>query len=390
MKILINAVSAKSGGAATYIRNLACSIPTLDQHNQYVLYVPSQYQESLAHISARVKVVGTDIGSKPAWRRFLWDQIILRRIAWKEKADILLSSSDFGILFPSCHQIIMVRNPLFFSSLYLDTILPTKSYRYNLEFTFRRWLIARSVMASDLVMTASKSMLDDVRRFIPIPEGRAMINAFGVPLARFDCRWKMGERERPCQNGSCQLLYVTEYSDYKNLTTLLKAMLLLRERGEKEISLLCTADPSNFPHVEISSRELDHSLAMHPMIVSCVRFTGPLPYEDIPKLYGDSDVFVFPSLAESFGHPLVEAMASGLPVIASDIPVCREICGDAAVYFSPLDTKDLAEKVVLLCRDSSLRKRLGQIGRERAETLFNWDDHVRRLVEAVSRVASTT
>jgi glycosyltransferase involved in cell wall biosynthesis len=109
---------------------------------------------------------------------------------------------------------------------------------------------------------------------------------------------------------------------------------------------------------------------------------------DVPRLYRDSDLFVFPSIAESFGHPLVEAMASGLPILASDIPVCREICGEAAIYFDPFNAKSLAEAIVHLEKDITLRKRLGEAGRRRAESKFNWADHVDRLVHLIEEVGA--
>jgi glycosyltransferase involved in cell wall biosynthesis len=109
---------------------------------------------------------------------------------------------------------------------------------------------------------------------------------------------------------------------------------------------------------------------------------------DVPRLYRDSDLFVFPSIAESFGHPLVEAMASGLPILASDIPVCREICGEAAIYFDPFDEKSLAQAIVHLAEDTTLRKRLSEAGRRRAVSQFNWTDHVRRLVTLIEEVGA--
>jgi len=80
-------------------------------------------------------------------------------------------------------------------------------------------------------------------------------------------------------------------------------------------------------------------------------------------------------------------MAMGLPIVASDIPVCREICGKGAVYFNPPEPADLATKIVLLKNNSDLRKQLGQIGRKRAEAQFNCEDHVRRLLEMIGRIA---
>jgi glycosyltransferase involved in cell wall biosynthesis len=149
-----------------------------------------------------------------------------------------------------------------------------------------------------------------------------------------------------------------------------------------------TADPHQFPDDELVTRDEDQSLAIHPRVAPFLKLTGPVPYMDIPGLYRDSDLFVFPSISESFGHPLVEAMASGVPVIASDIPVCREICGEAAIYFDPFDEKSLAEAIVHLEKDITLRKKLSETGRRRAESQFNWTDHVRRLVNLIEEVGA--
>ncbi|MDE2059879.1 MAG: glycosyltransferase family 4 protein [candidate division NC10 bacterium] len=389
LSVAINAVSAKSGGAATYIENLGKELAKSDYGNQYLFCIPPKRVASLEGLGDRIRVVASDVGYRSSWRRQLWDQVTLRQILRKEHVDVLLSSSDFGMWFPPCKQILMVRNPLFFSPLFLRTVLPNKSRQFRLEFWIRRWLISLSVRASDIVIAASRSMMADLKQLIPVPDSKAVVNSFGVPLERFSWN-QLGASEKVQRDSErpCQLLYVSEYSDYKNLTTLLKAVSIMRTQGMADFRLMTTADPSQFPEVEIVTREQDRALVSHPHIAPFVKFTGSIPYEDVPNLYMQSDLFVFPSLAESFGHPLVEAMASGLPIIASDIPICREICGDAAVYFSPLDPNDLAEKIMSLRNDSGLRQRLGRLGRKRAEVHFDWKDHVRRLVGIIERVAA--
>lgn len=394
LKVLINAVSAKSGGAATYIRNLARELASGNQtKKRYILAVPPSLAEAMGGLGENIALLPTGVGYESSWKRFLWDQFALRAAITNQRAGLLLSSSDFGMWLPPCKQILMIRNPLFFSPLYVERILPRKTWRFKLEFSLRRWLIALSAGSSDVIVTASQSMLNDVRRLIPIPDGKAVVNYFGVPLEKFNgedggAGKRTGEEAGRSQEGLLRMLYVSEYSDFKNLTTLLKAVLMLKEQVARSFYLTTTADPSQFPDVEIVSREEDQVLASQPRVASSVTFTGSIPYQEIQKLYQQSDLFVFPSLAESFGHPLVEAMASGLPILASDIPICREICGEAALYFNPLDPTDLAEKILLLKASPDLRRRLGEIGRKRAETHFDWKDHVRRLVEMIEQVAA--
>ena len=222
-----------------------------------------------------------------------------------------------------------------------------------------------------------------LREFIPHLDKKLVVDYLGVPLDLFLRQSPTSKKSAEKVTKPFQLLFVSEYSDYKNLTILLKTVLLLRQQGMDDFRLMTTADPWQFPDVEIVSREEDKRLATHPMIAGCVKLTGSVPYADIPALYAQSDLFIFPSLTESFAYPLVEAMASGLPVVAADIPICREICGEAAVYFNPLDADDLAQQIMRMRDDPKRRRELAALGRKRAIEQFDWNDHVKRLLELI-------
>jgi len=103
-----------------------------------------------------------------------------------------------------------------------------------------------------------------------------------------------------------------------------------------------------------------------------VHLIGAVKHSTLPSIYKAAKLFVLPSLQETFGHPLIEAMASGLPIVASDIPVIREICQQAAVYFDPNDPDDLRAKMEEVLSNSRLREKLIQKGLERAK-IFSWE-----------------
>jgi glycosyltransferase involved in cell wall biosynthesis len=88
---------------------------------------------------------------------------------------------------------------------------------------------------------------------------------------------------------------------------------------------------------------------------------------------------VYPSVIESFGHPLLEAMAAGLPVVAADAPVNRELCGNSAVYFSPYDATDCARRIRSVIEDFGLAKELIRRGLERSR-VFQWREHGAHLI----------
>jgi glycosyltransferase involved in cell wall biosynthesis len=106
---------------------------------------------------------------------------------------------------------------------------------------------------------------------------------------------------------------------------------------------------------------------------------GTIPYRSLHHLYRACHIYVTPAYAESFAHPLVESMSSGLPVVASDLPVHREICGDAGIYFPRFSPDALAERVLQIQESPELAERLSLHGLQRARD-FSWSEHVERLV----------
>jgi glycosyltransferase involved in cell wall biosynthesis len=102
-----------------------------------------------------------------------------------------------------------------------------------------------------------------------------------------------------------------------------------------------------------------------------VLFTGFVDDEDLPDLYRGASMFVFPSLYEGFGLPILEAMASGVPVITSDTASMAEVAGDAAIRVDPHDPRAIAEAIAQVLADDKLREALTQKGIARARR-FTW------------------
>lgn len=115
---------------------------------------------------------------------------------------------------------------------------------------------------------------------------------------------------------------------------------------------------------------------------------GAVPYGQLHQLYRRTDVYVTPAYTETFAHPLVEAMSNGLPVIASDLAVHREICGEAALYFPRFSANELAKRLVDLISSPATSARLGAIGRIRSRG-FSWEKHVDQLVELAQSLTIT-
>ena len=392
LKVVINAVSAKMGGAVTYLTNVLRCLPPPESGYEFDVFMPPEAAERQEGLPRNVRLVATSVGHAAWWKIFWWEQVTLRRWLKRRKADVLFSTANFGMFRCPVRQILLVRNALYFSRIYQDEFLARHSLRFQVPFKFRRWLICRSVRQADVVMTPTQAMLDDLRRFVEVEPWKGLVNPYGAnPTGSFLPDAK-GEALQSLAGTTpaMRLIYVSLYSEHKNLATLLRAMPLLNRNGTRKFALKTTVNPGWEGGAWTVTHKEDLALARQPDVASWVEFLGPLGQQQVQELYREGDLFVFPSLCESFGHPMVEAMAQGLPIVASDTPVNREICSEAAVYFSPSDPEDFARQTRLLAADAPLRQQLSARGQERARTKFRWDTHVRRILDVVSAFGTSS
>jgi glycosyltransferase involved in cell wall biosynthesis len=384
MKIAINAVSAKMGGAVSYLTSLLQHLPIPESGYQFLVFLPDKTAELMPDVRENIKLFPLPSRVADSWRRLWWEQVALRRFLVREKVDALYSTANFAMFRCPVKQILLVRNAVYFSNLYQKMIVPRQSLKRRTAFRFSRWLICRSVRSADLVMTPTRAMLEELRAYVDIADSRALVNHYGVTFEGTNGGPNVSTtpaRDFGESADTVRLLYISLYNEYKNLQTLLKALPLLNCSGRRKWVLTTTVDPGWAEVAWMLTQKDDLALARQADVAPWVGFVGPLPRGQAVRLYREPDMFVFPSLCESFGHPMVEAMAHGLPIIASDTPVNREVCGHAAVYFSPLSAEDLAEQVKALAQAPALMGELGAAGRERAATVFRWDRHVQRILE---------
>ena len=174
-----------------------------------------------------------------------------------------------------------------------------------------------------------------------------------------------------------RLLYVGGAGPNKNLDRLMEAVQILASRLPLELHLVGAYEwgYSHYAHYWEVARESPLSIEFHDFV-------------DDPQLraeYSKSDVFVFPSLHEGFGLPIVEAMGNALPVCCSDIPVMREVAGNAARYFDPHDARDVAAAIEGVLLQAGLRDELVREGLNRSAR-FTWRETIMRTVDVYREV----
>jgi glycosyltransferase involved in cell wall biosynthesis len=252
----------------------------------------------------------------------------------------------------------------------------------------RRLLLNRPLMrvairTAAAIVTVSHSARRDLLKLHGVPPDRvSVVHEAASPafrpisdralLAHTRARYSLPQRF---------MLYVGTIEPRKNLLRLMSAFAAARKAGIPQ-QLVCVG-PYGW-----ASRDLSGHIAQLG-IRDAVQFTGYLPFEDLPAIYNLADFFAFPSLYEGFGLPVVEAMASGLPVMTSNTSSLGEIAGDAAETIDPTDTGAMTDAIRRLAMDAELRRDRSERGLKRARD-FSWAQTAREMLAVYHRAAGVS
>ena len=233
---------------------------------------------------------------------------------------------------------------------------------------------------STRVLTVSESSKRDIRRFVDIPSGKVDViyNSYDPRFAVEPAADTVDHvRERYQLQGQF-VLYAGNVKPHKNLERLIDAFHIVRSRGLDQLKLVLIGD-------EISKytalRRAVHKHQLH----NYVRFLGYLPEDTLAVMYRLAGVFVFPSLYEGFGLPPLEAMASGTPVITSNVSSLPEVVGDAALMIDPYEPAAIADAMQRVLEDPALAADLSRRGLARARE-FSWERSIARVREIYAEV----
>lgn len=374
MKVLVNALSAKKGGIVTYTKNLLTSLDAAGI--DVTIAVPPEFTHQLEH---RLMKIDTS-GFSPA-RRFLWEQTAWRSIVKRHAPDILFSSANFGLLNSPAKQVLLLREGGLFDPSYLANMAPTQGVYNSLNRSIRRKLMLASALRSNQIITPTETMRDLIGLWLPKAKEKCVVNPYGTLNEAFA---PTSRRREWAEDGTIRLLYVSVYYPHKVPYQVCEAIDRLSRDGMKVTG---TITMTLKEISEMSGGGLDLEIVADAQRRGTISL-GHHDYTDLPELYRTHDIFVFPSVSETFGHPMAEAMSSGLPVIVADTLVNREICGDAALYAAPYSVTDIARQVHKLNEDSALRLELSKRARERTVHRYGWQDHIDRLLAAFQEIAA--
>jgi glycosyltransferase involved in cell wall biosynthesis len=376
--LFVNALAASAGGGLTYVRNVIPQIAARNDAMATVLLDPGLRREF--QTPSNIDFLEREGTSQPALRFWL-EQRTVRTLALRSHAGVLLSAGNFAVWNSPLPQLLLSRNSLYTSSdfdrdlrargetrLWLDT---------RLKAEFAKW----SILAADRVVAPSQSFAEELHRWTGAPISAIHHGFDRETFLQHQSPLPGAVRQKlECTRGALRLLFVSHYNYYRNFETLIRSLpTIRRELAPRPVRLFLTCKLAPGANPGAYRPERAAALVRQLKLLEEVVELGSVPYSLLHHVYRSADVYVTPAYAESFAHPLVEAMSSSLPVVASDLPVHREICGDAAVYFERFSPDDLAQRILAVASSSELASRLARAGTVRASA-FSWKRHVDQIL----------
>lgn len=374
MKIAINAISIKEGGPAVVLEKLLEQFVRVGPEHEYHIAVSQRLGDPACFGHPSVVVRRFAWAEQGAASMALWYGAALARWLARDRFDVLFSQTNYLPATSPVPTALLVQHAGYFCPDFHVDRAPRRGGRLLWAAT-RSWTF-RSLQAADHVTVQTQALAGLIVRRFPavasrltiIPHGPGFLDA---PIARAE--------PTPATAGDARLAYVTKYGDQKNFGVLFRALRRLRDR-RVGARLHLTISPEEPDGRRVAADAVAQGVA------DLVTWHGEMGRDDLRRLYERADVFVFPSVCESFGFPLVEALAFGLPVVAADTPGNQEICGDAARYFPPRDADGLAAVLEQWVRDPDERRVHARASAARAGR-FDWRTAGERTLSWVLRAA---
>jgi len=292
--------------------------------------------------------------------KLLWHQTALPYLIKKKKIDIYYSPIPDGMLWPVCPQITTIYDlsPL---------IYPESSPRYK---HYYRFIIPRLLKCSHLTIAGSHSTKRDLESLFP-DVGRIEVIYPGYSREIFMPQVKPKIEAAKNKYGlKSYILCVSEIRPYKNIRKLIEAFVAL---PKTDVTLAIVGRVTKLEK-DIAQFVKENKQSNN------IRLLGYVPDDDLASLYAGAYAFIHPSLYEGFGLPPLEAMASGCPVLVSNVSSLPEICGDAGLYFNPRDVNSISGAIINILNNKAFRLNLIVKGLERSKQ-FSFEKTADRLME---------
>lgn len=358
MRIAIDGSAVVIGGGVAWLSGLIPELWEVCPGDEFWVFARSDVLSSGPVSSVNCRVIPMNFGPGTSLvARIAWQQVVLPRLLHRLHVDILVAPTDVSPLSARCRLLLGIQN----ANPYWGP--PANTWRGRCRDVLLRYLTRLSARRAHRIFFVSEWSRQMISARLKLPLGKSRVIYHGVS----ECFRKVGQERARTENdwADGHVLVVASVRSHRDFPTLFRAWRRVLNHIEQRRLLIVG------PILERSYYRSLTALLHELRIADVVTFLSTVPNEGMPELYRRAACLVLPSYVETFGLPLVEAMACRVPVITSDIPVAREICGEAACYYRLEDADDLANQLLHVLSVHEVRRTLVDRGSERVQR-FTW------------------
>ncbi len=358
----------KKHGMDMVVLELIRNLQEIDKVNEYFIFVKPDVDNQVIRETPNFHIVELGGGPYPTW-----EQIALPKAAKKYQCDLLHCTSNTGPVNTSIPLMITLHDIIYMESLSL--LKKDGTWYQKLGNVYRRWNVPVVVRKSKSVITVSDFERERISRFFGLNSSKlhTVYNGVGrhfrpisdkTELDRIAAKYRLPEKF---------MFFLGNTDPKKNTRGVLKAYAEFRKTSATDYKLV-------MPDYEETAlvallKELDC-----PEIREHIHLTGYIINTDLPGIINLSTLFLYPSLRESFGIPILEGMACGIPVITSNTSSMPEIAGDSAFIIDPFKPEEITAAMNKILDSSDLYKQLSEKGIQRA-ALFSWENMAKSVLK---------
>ncbi|HEY6954780.1 MAG TPA: glycosyltransferase family 1 protein [Flavisolibacter sp.] len=299
-----------------------------------------------------------------------WEQVALPRRLKQLKLDLLHCTANTAPLYLTVPLVVTIHD-----IIYLEQVDFKGSGYQNLGNLYRRFIVPSIAKKARLILTVSEFERENIINTLHLPADKVKVLYNGV-APQFNNQYTPGaveEFRKKYHLPSEFIMFLGNTAPKKNTLNVIKAYADYCIQSKQPVPMVLLDYRKEF--VEKILNDLGQ-----PALLSLFVFPGYVPYAQIPLMYNAATLFLYPSLRESFGLPILEAMACGVPVITSNTSSMPEVAGDAAEIIDPFNHKDLSQSILNLLGNEELRSQYRQKGLARARR-FTWRKSAEELLK---------
>jgi glycosyltransferase involved in cell wall biosynthesis len=355
-------------GTRVYIKNLLTYFGKLDRQSEFLLYHQKNFNPTL-----KPPIFPNYVERKIPYS-FWWTQTRLAFELKKDRANVLwmpIQQLPYLIEKSRTRKIITIHDLAF--KLFPEQFTSIDRFKLNL---FTDYAVKRS----DIIIAVSISTKKDILRFYPnISESKIKVIYHGVDKEKFKIQSLNYQIRSKLKIPHSQfILYLGAIQPRKNLGVLIEAFEKIKKEKDRKALKLVLAGGSAWMAEETLKKAKGSEFAQDIFLL------GQVSFEEAVELYNSAEIFVLPSLYEGFGMPILEAWASGLPIIVSDNSSLAEIGAQASEKFKAEDVNELVFKIKLLLDNKERRTKLVRKGYERLKD-FSWEQCARETLAEIKK-----